>query len=501
MPLNKKYFSITPNNDQPLTSSGANKVSNGFSHRQGNPTIRFSVPSVEMLLEAKSLRLTGQFVVKTANDNIIFNTIPANFDLNNGVNMTRQTSANIPAFGGVHNCLDKVIIQSKKSNTELSNTTNYPMYASLREAYSYNNEDYSWGAVGCQSLSQGVNAINSNRRVNISASADAGQQNLGGQADKQVGQHFSIPLDVDLLKAGDLHLGQQYLNGMNITIHLAPDSAVFNQRYKGAIPANQTLADISEVMYILRNVKLEGRYLNPLPEDLKAYQPQKALASVLNLVNDVHSDDNNLQYTPQLNMTKSLIHLFLDEDQTNNIQQAQIDFRNPTGLKQVEQSRDNLRFPFSYPVKVSPNVFSVPEGQGALDLSKIVNKQDCVGDAENRLMFERALLGKRAVKNTQSLGVIKNSLDNEYNKISDNTGDESAVLNMYPSMTGIGCDYTYGVGNTLGYMNRDYGLNVKSGVQSGLSVLPEDRKNKSELVQSFVKHTSVLDTQKLVKVM
>ena len=501
MPFNKKYFSITPNNDQPLTSSGAHKVTNGFSHRQGNPTIRFSVPSVEMLLEAKSLRLTGQFIVKTANDNTIFDTTPANFNDNNGANLTKQVSANIPAFGGVHNCLDKVIVQSKKSNVELSNTTNYPMYSSLREAYSYNTEDYVWGTPANTSLSQGTNAVSSNRRMNISADSGAGAENLGSQADKQVGQHFSIALDVDLLKAGNLHLGQQYLNGMNITIHLAPDSAVFNQRWKGAIPANQTDADISEVMYILRNVKLEGRYLNPMPEDLKAYQPQKALASVLNLVNDIHSDDNNLQYTPQLNMTKSLVHLFLDEDQTNNIQHAQIDFRNPTGIKQVEQSRDNLRFPLSFPVKVSPNVFTTPEGQGAIDMSKIVNKDDCVGDAENRFHFERALLGRKAVKNTQGLSAIRLSLNNEYVTLASADANNGSVSNMYPSMIGIGCDYTYGISNSLQYMNRDYGLNIKSGVQSGSTSLPTDRKNKSELVQSFVKHTSILDTQKLVKVM
>lgn len=501
MPLNKKYFSISPSNDQPLTSSGVSKVANGFSHRQGNPTIRFSVPAVEMLLEVKTLRLTGQFIVKTANDNVLFNAIPSNFDDNNGATLTKQTSTNIPAYGGVHNCLDKVIIQSKKSNVELSNTTNYPMYASLREAYVNNREDYSWGAVGCSSLSQGANANNSNRRMNISADSAVAQQNLGSQSNKQVGQHFSIALDVDLLKAGDLHLGQDYLNGMNITIHLAPDSAVFNQRFKGNIPANQTLSDIGEVMYILRNVKLEGRYLNPMAEDLKAYQPQKALASVLNLVNDIHSDDNSIQYTPQLNMTKSIVNLFMEEDQTNNITQAQIDFRNPTGLKSVEQSRDNLRFPLSFPVKVAPNVLSTPEGQGVLDMTKITNKNDVIGDAEVRFHFERALLGRASVKNSQDLIVIQQSINNEYLKLADATANNASVSNMFPSMTGAGADYTYGIGNSLGYMNRDYGINIKSGVQSGDSNLPDDRKNKSELVQSFVKHTSILDTQKLVKTM
>ena len=57
MPINKNYFSISPSNDQPINSTGANLVTNGFSHRQGNPTIRISIPSVEKLLEVKTLRL------------------------------------------------------------------------------------------------------------------------------------------------------------------------------------------------------------------------------------------------------------------------------------------------------------------------------------------------------------------------------------------------------------------------------------------------------------
>jgi len=134
-------------------------------------------------------------------------------------------------------------------------------------------------------------------------------------------------------------------------------------------------------------------------------------------------------------------------------------------------------------------------------MTKITNKSDMVGDAEIRLMFEKALLGRKAVKSTQDLGQIEGSLENEYLLLSSADADNASVSNMKPVMCGTGCDYTYGVANSLTYMNRDYGLNVKSGVQSGDSNVPHDRKFKSELVQTFVKHTSILDTQKLVKVM
>ena len=100
-----------------------------------------------------------------------------------------------------------------------------------------------------------------------------------------------------------------------------------------------------------------------------------------------------------------------------------------------------------------------------------------------------------------SLDSIRNSLNEEYKKESDADANNGSVSNMFPSMAGAGCDYTFGVSNTLNYMNRDYGINIKSGVQTADVNCPVDRSSKSELVQSFIKYTSVLDTQKLTKVM
>lgn len=504
MPISKKYFSISPMNENPVVSGGGNSITQGFSHRQGNPTIRFSIPAKDMLLEADSLRLVGQFIVKTSNDNNML-VSKTNLNNNNGANLQRATSANIPNFGGVHNVIDKIVIQSKKSNTELSNTTNYSMNASLMEAYRNGADDYAYGEPSNQSLAQGYNAINSNRRVNINA--DQAAQALGSPSNKQIGQMFSIKLEVDMLNAGNLHLGQGFLNGLLVTIHLAPDSAVFHQRFR-EIATNQTNAGLDNIMYVLKNLKLEGRYLEPDADDLKNYQAVKLMNSKLNVLNDIHSDDNSLQYTPQLSSVKGVINLFLDNDQQNNKSLQQNNFKMPLGLKEVEQSKDNLRHPLSYPVKVTPNTTSTSNSGlslttlgdvfGDRTATGIVNLSDLVGDSEVRLHFERALLGRESKKNVNSIARINTSLLNDYQALGADVNN-AAGSNMTPLMVGIGADYSYGLGNSINYVNRDYGASIKSGVASGLPIYPAMSNNKSEVVQTYLKHVSALDTSKLIK--
>lgn len=511
MPIQKKYFSIPPANDQPLISAGDDSVTGGFSHRQGNPTIRFSIPAQDNLLEVNSLRLVGQFIVKTSNDNKYLGALAAdttNLDNNNGANLSRATSANMPNFGGIHNVIDKVIIQSKKTNTELSVEENYSMNASLMEAYRNSNADYAFGGVDStnQSLAQGYNAESSNRRYNLSAGTKTGDgrdMGLGSTASKHIGQHFSIRLNVDMLQGGDLHLGKDFCNGLIIQLKLAPDSSFFHQRFRENA-ANQANAGIENIMYVLRNVRLEGRYIQPDKNDLANYQAVKLLSSKLNVINDVQSDDASYQYTPQLSNVRSFINLFLDDDQQNNLARQQNNFKNPLGLKEVEQSKDNLRYPLSYPVKVVPNVDSRSNNNNSIstlaDVRAVTNKSDLVGDAEVRLHFERALLGKESSKNVNNLSNLNKALDQDY---SDDGVDANNAggNNMNPLMLGVGADYGYSVNNSLNMVNRDYGVNIKSGINSGLAKYPAMSNGKSAVVQTYIKHISALDTAKLIRTM
>lgn len=499
MPIAKKYFSIAPNNDKPTVSVAANQIRQGFSSKQGDPIVRFSIPAQNNLLDVSSLRLVGQLQVKTGNDNNVL-VSKTNLDDNNGANLNRATSANIPNYGGVHNVIDKVIVQSKKSNRELASINNYSMNASLLEAYSHNNDDYVWGDVDNTSLAQGINALTSNRKINLSA--DNTVMGLANSVDKNLGQAFSIKLEVDMLNAGNLHLGQDFVGGLLINLHLAPDSAFFCSRFR-EIVANQTEASLDNVMYVLRNLKLEGNYLVPNQDDLKAYQPVKVLNAKNDNVNDVHSDDNSIQYTPQLSAVKSITNLFLDNDQINNLLLQQNNFKNPLGLKEVEQSKDNLRYPLSYPVKVVPNIASTNNDGTTFstinDIENTRNLIDLVGDAEVRLMFERSLLGKDASKSVNNLSELGKSIFEDYQAPSGDANNANG-LNLHPLMLGIGADYSYGLNMAVNYQNRDYGAQIKSGVSSGLAIYPAMSNTKSEIVRTYIKHIATLDTQSLERV-
>jgi len=514
MPIEKNYFSISPLNDNPLQSSGTNGVAGGFSFKESNPIVKFSFPAVEKLLETRTLVLSGQFLIKQQDTDEGFRDPNyANMENDNGASITKEVACNIPNHGGVHNVIDKVVVQTKKTNTEIINIHNYPAYSSLRQAYTNNDEDYLWGVAANRTLAQGHHANEINRRMNIIADKTA--QDLKTNNNRELGVPFSIKLDIDLFQSGNIHLGQAYTNGLMLTLHLAPDSSVLFQRFrdKGAAAA----FDLSNSMYCLRNLKLEGRYIVPTPQELKAYQAQIPLNSQLNLLNDIHADQDNISYTPQLQSVKAMCNLYLDKDQTNNLSYQQANFRLPVGMKQIEHKKDNLRFPFTFPLKVQPNFESLVEsGTGSIDPSQYLKRENIMGDIELRKHFERALLGgMEAKRSSANMRRTANNLEFDYRDRTNgiytagfNAIEGTSVIaangvgnQLYPELLGLGVDYTYGLGNSMSYINRDYSNTVHSGVNAGSTLLPVDRRNKSELVQTFVKYNAGLNLQTLVKTM
>ena len=520
MPIEKNYFSISPLNDNPLQSMGTNGITGGFSFRESNPIVKFSLPAVEKMLETSTLVLSGMFIVKQSDTNEGFrNTAYGNLDNDDGANVVKETSNNIPNHGGVHNVIDKVVVQTKKTNTELINIHNYPAYSSLREAYTNCDEDYIWGNAPNRSLAQGRWADQTNRRIQIIADKTA--QDLKVNNNREIGVPFSIKLDVDLFQSGNIYLGQAFTNGLMLTLHLAPDSSVFFQRFRDRATTGglNVLTDLSNSMYVLRNLKLEGRYVVPTPQEMSAYNSNLNLNSQLNLLNDIHADQDNNTYTPQLNSVKAICNQYLDKDQTNNLAYQQNDFRLPTGLKQIEHKKDNLRFPFTFPIKAQPNWDSLVElGEGQILPQQIQKKELINGDVELRKHFERALLGgQESVRSSATLQRTADNLKSGYDDRTtgiypdiSTTGANANVpipdtagtgLQLAPELLGLGVDYTYGIGNSMPYVNRDYSNSVNSGVNTGDTRLPVDRRNKSELVQTFVKYNAQLNLNTLVKTM
>ena len=528
MPIIKKHFSLAPLNDNPVNISNASTpiISGGLSHKDGFPTIKFSIPPQPAMLEIATLKLVGQFLVKTSANEIW---TPANvdgsatsvlskgsgggtIDNDNGASIARETVLNLPNWGGVKNVIDKVVIQSKKSLIELSSSINYGQFVAMGECYSHNEVDYLHSPL-TRSMSAGSNADKLNRRNLMNAKSqlssadrgDGGMPSLSTSNDRMVGQFFSIPIQVDLLQVQDLFLDDDYLGGLLITIHLAPDSAIFNNRFRVFDTTAQPNADQSSVSYSLKNLRLEGRYIIPTPEEEQAFPPQIQLPSRLNLINDVHSSVNANSYTPQLQMVKSVVNVFMDNNQTNNFNHNQNNFRPVPALKKVQVAKNGLRFPLNYAVEVKPNATDtiVENGTGSWSPVDLESIKFAYNDVEIRKNFERALLGGVEPNHSSATMKVQNeSLVEDYD--TNNATTDGHKNNCKADCVGIGTDYTLGIGLQQNFVNQDYNLTMESGVNTANVLGGTERTGVNGvnplLQQTFIRHMGVFDTRNLVKI-
>ena len=526
MPIIKKPFSLSPLNDNPAVISSVEtdnlSVVGGFSHKGGFPTIKFSIPPQPSMLEIASLRLCGQILVNKSDGKVLQADNSSN-EYSNGVvgaggvvgsiennnhQMIPQTALNLNCWGGVKNVIDKVVIQSKKSLIELTSVNNYGGYTALTEAYANNADDYLISPLTA-SLSGGTEAQHLNRRLlSVSgATTAAGMSSLsGGANDRMIGQFFSIPIQVDLLGEQNLFLDDDFLGGLLITVHLASDSAMFCNKFSRAGATANGANDMSGFNYVLKNIKLEGKYLVPDQQDIANMSPQMNLDSRLNLINDIHSSVNGNAYTPQLQSVKSISNVFLDNDQTNTFTKSQVNYRRPVGLRSYQQARNGLRFPYNYETIAKPNHESISENGAGTWGEKTLNFPAlAVGDAEVRKQFEYSLLnGGHPYHSSASLATTNAALTQDIDDAAIAGANELKNDNTICDIVGVGVDYSLGIGMTQNFVNQDYNLTLKSAVNTGnaaVSALRNGGTNSNPLLeQSFIRYNAQFDTQNLVKV-
>lgn len=512
MPVKKLNFSISPLNDNPASTNtlanGAASYTNGFSHKNGFPTIKFSIPAQEVLLDTSSLHLSGQFLVRSPDDALVSvasGAKAAGYNTLNGTTPTFANNLNTSNWNGVASVIDKVVIQSKKTQTELASVINYSLGDALKMGMSANEDDYKQGPL-VRNLASGENHGNVCRHLVVTpALADTHLTQLGS---KWVGHFFSLKIDVALLQAQALHLGNGYVGGIILTIHLAPDAAVFHTRHRN-MDGNQPSAVIAGSSYVLKNLKLEGKYMLPTKQEQKAYNPNVVLNSRVNLMNDIVSTNNSNVYTPQLSAVKSVVNVFLDDDQQNNFNQNSNNFRTPLGLIGYLQAKNNIRFPYDFRTECVPSPESLTEStvatQGTFATNTLATRAHSVGDSEVRRQFMKSVLGKLPNHHSAKYSLTCRSLADDWN--ADVTAGAAGAGGLgfatgplvNPDLMGIGADYTNGIGQSQNYVNQDYELKVDSKVNSGTVQQPVNRSSKIVIQESFLNNFAQMNLQSLVK--
>lgn len=517
MPIKKLNFSSSPINDNPA-SYVAPTFTNGFSHLNGQPTIKFSIPAQDVLLDTSSLFLTGQIIHQQPSDGSPITTSVADratYDVSNNATISQNTQTNYNQWNGISSVIDKVVIQSKKTTQELASIINYSQYDALKQGYSYNEDEYKQMPL-MRNLACGANH-NFTCRHTLN-SPTVGDCDFGSelQNSKFYGQFFSIPIDVALLKNQPLHLGNNFTGGLMLTIHLNNDSSVYFSRHRvgNTTGTGQANFNINGTHYVLKNIKLEGKYLQPTPQDLSSYQSNILLNARQNLVNDIVSSENSNVYTPQLRMVKGIVNVYQDDDQNNSFQQNQYNFRRPLGLVEYQQAKNGVRYPQDFIVKMLPNIESITEngsagqtdftGRGTRDNSSgLLRGQEgiMVADSELRLNFMKSLMGRKVAHHSANLDLSKFAFSNDYDSEEAVANNVCRGSNMNGDLMGIGADFSNGISMVQNFVNQDYELRVKSGVNSAQAVLPSTRSSRIEIQESFIRNFEQMNLQTLVKSM
>lgn len=484
MSAGKRNFLINP----------LNNTSEGFTFKNGNPVIKFSIPEQDVLLESSTLRLSGQVQIEDKTGNLIEPDgygSTMNDDLATAA-QSSQCATNMGNFGGIHNCIDKIVVSSKKTKVELVNESHYSQYTALRQGTSSNKEQYLRKNL-MRSQSTGNNCDLVNRRmvssVNVLTFPDTDA--------RQVGNFFSMKLNIPMLSLTPLHLGSEYVGGLDITIYLAPDSAVFFSRNRHIIAANEASNNPTGSSYILKNLQLNGRYI--IPNADTQFDKEMIYSNRINLINDVHSSVNSSGYTPQVQFNTGIDNVFQRGDVMNNFTLNQNNFPQVVGLRRVVQSKNGMRFPYDFPVDVVPNFNTITPAGTQLTPKTLHFKSLGMGDAEVRIHHNRALTGRVNPTHTSAdLRATEEDVDSQYDTVSlaKDTGS-----NMNCDMAGIGADYSFGMGMTQNYVNQDYAVELTSGVNTGNLRLPEDTSENTLLQNTFVKNFEELNLKTLVKVM
>jgi hypothetical protein len=501
----KVNFSITPTNDSSTSVSATNKIQGGYAF-SGQNIIKFVIPASESMVETKTLNLDFQLITLNAARDPVKDL--DNIELNNGQNMALATSINSNSWGGAQSVISKIMVQSLKSPVELSNQVNYSNYCSVYDANRYNENDYKdvpYIKHGCS----GVNSQYTNRHFNISpdatATATGTMTNITGFLnDSAVGQYVSMQIKNPILSnSRPLHMGQDYFGGLVVTIYLEANAGYFSQRFQDA-GSGQTYGDISNITYLVKNPRLRGKYIFPSDDQEKAYSNELFLNSRVSLINDIQSSTNVSTYTPQINLCKSFVNLFFNQDVFNTYSKNQYAYNVPLALSEYTELYNNLRVPRDYKIEVVNNMLNNQVQNGTANITPANISPSCAlqGLAQVRKNFQQSLFDGRLSYHTSATVRLTDEVTKESFVERGGIANTEGVKNsQICDALGIGSDYSGSLGFTRNFFNNNYSLKIESGVASGDAKLPASERDQFELIQTYVRNDEVLNMNNLVKTM
>tara|TARA_R110000737_G_scaffold330252_1_gene345795 strand:- start:4833 stop:6155 length:1323 start_codon:yes stop_codon:yes gene_type:complete len=243
-----QHLEIIPSN---ITSDGK------LSFRGGQPVVQFIIGEQERHMIGQSLRITGKFTA-FASDGTISTSAT-------GLRMNEQL--------GVYSCFNELHISSQRTAQNIETIRHYPRMMSSYLGVT-------------SSLQDGISHLNETALIDMNyALQERGViENPSGLT---TSNSFCVPLVCGLLNGTDpIPLSAQWgVGGLDLSIHLAPDSNVF-------FSSGSNTTNITGAYYELSDVKLVCEVIRPAPDMLSRLMSQtenvfeyNSITSMFNTIN------------------------------------------------------------------------------------------------------------------------------------------------------------------------------------------------------------------------
>jgi hypothetical protein len=312
-----QHLEIIPSN---ITSDGT------LSFKNGQPVVQFIIGEQERYLIGQSLRLCGKFTAYSSD----------------GAISTSATGLRMNEQLGIYSCFNELHISSQKTAQSIETIRHYPRMMSSYLGVT-------------SSLQDGISHLNETALIDMNfALQQRGVVENPTQLNASGGNSFCCPLVCGLLNGTQpIPLsGAWGVGGLDISIHLSPDSNVFF--------SNTSLTtNINNAFYELSDVKLICEVMTPAPDQLSQIMKQTQNVfeynSIVSQYNTINSRNGVLNFPLGVSKCMGVFINFVPASHINNLSFDGLATLPPTNsdgtraeVTQLIFTRGGERFPLEY---------------------------------------------------------------------------------------------------------------------------------------------------------
>ena len=409
-----QHLEVIPSN---ITSDGR------LSFKNGQPVVQFIIGEQERYVIGQSIRLTGKFTAFSAPDTLSTSAT--------GLRMNEQL--------GVYSCFNELHISSQKTAQNIETIRHYPRMMSSYLGVT-------------SSLQDGISHLNETSLIDMNyALQERGVvENPSG---KTTSNSFCVPLVCGLLNGTEpIPLsGAWGVGGLDISIHLSPDSNVF---FTGL----STSTAITDCFYELSDVKLVCEVMRPAPDMLSRLMTQTQNVfeynSITAMFNTVNSRNGVLNFPLGVSRCLGIFLNIVPAKHINNLGfdgTATLPPTNSDGkraeISQLVFTRGGERFPLEY------NIDTLQKDTPALDTM----------DAQVVRNYMNAVMGFSKIERTNV-----SPFNNFYEDYADGTDYYKYAKEIVEggAKFGLGVNYDQISGEGVSFAEVPFGLQMTSSITS-----------------------------------